>query len=157
MVIWDDVKQKAVITLEFRTSVLRVRLSKSHIVVALLNSVHVFAFSTPPHKVSVFETSDNPLGLVCLGNKLLAFPGRSPGQVQVVELETGNVSIIPAHSSALRAMVLSPDGQVLATASETVRTSCKESALFLIEILGNPGTGLLHKELCQNRRITTRR
>ncbi|CRG87641.1 SVP1-like protein 2 [Talaromyces islandicus] len=119
MVIWDDVKQKAVITLEFRTSVLRVRLSKSRIVVALLNSVHVFAFSTPPQKISVFETSDNPLGLVCLGNKLLAFPGRSPGQVQLVELETGNVTIIPAHSSALRAMVLSPDGQVLATASET--------------------------------------
>ncbi|KAH8701823.1 putative phosphatidylinositol 3,5-bisphosphate-binding protein [Talaromyces proteolyticus] len=118
MVIWDDVKQKAVITLEFRTSVLRVRLSKSRIVVALLNSIHVFAFSTPPKKLSVFETSDNPLGLICLGKKLLAFPGRSGGQVQLVELETGNVSIIPAHSSALRAMVLSPDGEILATASE---------------------------------------
>jgi hypothetical protein len=63
LVIWDDVKQKPVITLEFRTSVLRVRLSKSRIVVALLNSVHVFAFSTPPEKLSVFETTDNPLGL----------------------------------------------------------------------------------------------
>lgn len=120
MVIWDDVKQKSVITLEFRTSVLRVRLSKSRIVVALLNSVHVFVFSTPPEKLSVFETTDNPLGLICLGKKLLAFPGRSPGQVQLVELETGNVSIIPAHSSSLRAIVLSPDGEVLATASEQV-------------------------------------
>lgn len=121
--IWDDAKQKAAITLEFRTSVLGVRLSKSKIVVALLNSVHVFAFSTPPQKLSVFETSDNPLGLACLGRKLLAFPGRSPGQVQVIELETGNISIIPAHSSPLRAMTLSPDGEVLATASEAVRTS----------------------------------
>lgn len=121
--IWDDAKQKAAITLEFRTSVLGVRLSKSRIVVALLNSVHVFAFSTPPQKLSVFETSDNPLGLACLGRKLLAFPGRSPGQVQVIELETGNISIIPAHSSPLRAMTLSPDGEVLATASEVVRTT----------------------------------
>lgn len=120
--IWDDAKQKAAITLEFRTSVLGVRLSKSRIVVALLNSVHVFAFSTPPQKLSVFETSDNPLGLACLGRKLLAFPGRSPGQVQVIELETGNITIIPAHSSPLRAMTLSPDGEVLATASEAVRT-----------------------------------
>ncbi|KAL4877471.1 WD40-repeat-containing domain protein [Aspergillus karnatakaensis] len=118
LVIWDDVKQKAVITLEFRTSVLGVRLSKSRIVVALLNSIHTFAFSTPPKKLSVFETTDNPLGLACLGQKLLAFPGRSPGQVQIVELETGNVSIIPAHSTPLRAMALSPDGEVLATASE---------------------------------------
>ncbi|KAJ5461668.1 SVP1-like protein 2 [Penicillium daleae] len=118
LVIWDDAKQKAAITLEFRTSVLGVRLSKSRIVVALLNSIHVFAFSTPPQKLSVFETSDNPLGLACLGQKQLAFPGRSPGQVQVIELETGNISIIPAHSSPLRAMTLSPDGEVLATASE---------------------------------------
>ncbi|KAJ0416622.1 WD40-repeat-containing domain protein [Aspergillus carlsbadensis] len=118
LVIWDDAKQKAVITLEFRTSVLGVRLSKSRIVVALLNSVHTFAFSTPPKKLSVFETTDNPLGLACLGQELLAFPGRSPGQVQLVELETGNVSIIPAHSTPLRAMTLSPDGEVLATASE---------------------------------------
>ncbi|RAL06599.1 phosphatidylinositol-3,5-bisphosphate binding protein HSV2 [Aspergillus homomorphus CBS 101889] len=117
LVIWDDAKQKAAITLEFRTSVLGVRLSKSHIVVALLNSVHVFAFSIPPRKLSVFETTDNPAGLVCLGEKLLAFPGRSPGQVQLVELETGNVSIIPAHANPLRTMTLSLDGELLATAS----------------------------------------
>lgn len=121
LIIWDDAKQKAVITMEFRTSVLRVRLSKSRIIVALLNSIHIFAFSNPPQKLSVFETSDNPLGLICLGKKLLTFPGRSPGQVQLVELETGNVSIIPAHSNPLRAMDLSPDGEVLATASEAVR------------------------------------
>ncbi|OJJ82997.1 phosphatidylinositol-3,5-bisphosphate binding protein HSV2 [Aspergillus glaucus CBS 516.65] len=118
LVIWDDVKQKGVINLEFRTSVLGVRLSKSRIVVALLNSIHIFAFPNPPSKLSVFETSDNPMGLACLGQKLLAFPGRSPGQVQLVEIETGNVSIIPAHSTPLRAMALSPDGEVLATASE---------------------------------------
>ncbi|KAL3433787.1 WD40-repeat-containing domain protein [Aspergillus tetrazonus] len=118
LVIWDDAKQKVVITLEFRTSVLGVRLSKSRIVVALLNSIHTFVFSSPPKKLAVFETTDNPLGLACLGQKVLAFPGRSPGQVQLVELETGNVSIIPAHSTPLRAMALSPDGEVLATASE---------------------------------------
>lgn len=123
LVIWDDAKQKAVITLEFRTSVLGVRLSKSRIVVVLLNSIHIFAFSVPPQKQSVFETTDNLLGLACLGKKLLAFPGRSPGQVQLVELETGNVSIIPAHSTPLRAMALSPDGEILATASESVKTS----------------------------------
>ena len=73
------------------------------------------------------------MGLACLGNKLIAFPGRSPGQVQLVELETGNVSIIPAHSTPLRAMALSPDGEVLATASEAVSavaTGLKTSAYF---------------------------
>ncbi len=117
VVIWDDAKQKAVITLDFSTAVLRVRLSKSRIIVVLQNSVHVYAFSSLPSKISVFETADNPLGLCCLGTRLLAFPGRSHGQVQLVEIESGNVTIIPAHSTPLRAMDLSPDGQLLATAS----------------------------------------
>ncbi|KAI9729841.1 MAG: Phosphatidylinositol 3,5-bisphosphate-binding protein [Cirrosporium novae-zelandiae] len=117
-IIWDDHKQTVLFTLEFRTQVCSVRLDRSRIVVVLLNSVHVYKFSVPPEKLSVFETSDNPMGLACLGSKVLAFPGRSPGQVQMVELETGNVSIIPAHGSPLRAMDLSPDGEVLATASE---------------------------------------
>ena len=118
VIIWDDAKQKAVITLEFRSPVQRVKLSRTRIVVALLNSVHMYAFSSPPEKLSVFETADNPLGLCCLGSKVVAFPGRTPGQVQMVEIETGNVSIIPAHSSPLRALDLSPNGEILATASE---------------------------------------
>ena len=106
------------IMLEFRSPVLRVRLSRTRIIVALLNSVHMYNFASPPEKISVFETADNPLGLCCLGRKLVAFPGRTPGQVQVVESDTGNVSILPAHSTPLRAMDLSPNGEILATASE---------------------------------------
>ncbi|RVX69147.1 hypothetical protein B0A52_06861 [Exophiala mesophila] len=119
VVIWDDAKQKVAITLELKTAVLRVRLTKSWIVIAIQNSIHLYKFSSPPEKTAVFETADNPLGLCCLGSKHLAFPGRSPGKVQLVELASGNVSIIPAHTSALRAMDLSADGAWLATASET--------------------------------------
>lgn len=118
------------------------RLSKSRIVVALLNSIHIFAFSNPPSKLSVFETSDNPMGLACLGQKLLAFPGRSPGQVQLVEIETGNVSIIPAHSTPLRAMALSPDGEVLATASEAVSRYDNPAYFYM----GSVGLMLWHSQ-----------
>lgn len=119
MIIWDDAKQVAVVTLEFRSQVFQARLSRSQILVALLNSVSLYAFSSPPKIVSSFETADNPSGLCCLGSKIVAFPGRTPGQVQIVEIGTGNVSIIPAHGSPLKAMMLSPNGEILATASET--------------------------------------
>lgn len=119
VIIWDDAKQKAAVTLELKTSVLRVRLTRKHVAVALQNSVHLYAFSDPPKKLSVFETTDNPLGLSCLGDKILAFPGRSPGKIQLIELATNNVSIIPAHTTSLRALDLSPDGKLLASASET--------------------------------------
>lgn len=120
MIIWDDAKQKVVITLAVLTTVRSVRLTRSHIVVALQNSIRVYLFKSKPDLWAVFETADNPLGLCCLSTKRLAFPGRTPGQVQLVELDTGNVSIIPAHGSALRAIDISRDGEVLATASETV-------------------------------------
>ncbi len=126
VVIWDDSKQKVAFTLDFRTVVHRVRLSRNRIVVVQRHSVNVYSFTSPPEKLSTFKTTDNPLGLCCLGSQLLAFPGRTAGQVQLVELARGNVSIIPAHSSPLRALELSADEQLLATASDTVRvpSSC---------------------------------
>ena len=117
--IWDDNKQEAAVHAEFRSPVLRVRLSRYYLVVALQNTVHVYVFSSPLKLLSVYETADNPLGLCCLGSKVVAFPGRTPGQIQLVEISSGNISIIPAHSTPLRALELSPDEEVLATASET--------------------------------------
>ncbi|KAG4417827.1 Phosphatidylinositol 3,5-bisphosphate-binding protein [Cadophora malorum] len=119
VIIWDDAKQQVAIQIPVLTTVRGVRLSRTHVVVALQNSVRVYKFRSPAELWSVFETADNPLGLCCLTATSLAFPGRTPGQVQLVELSTGNVSIIPAHGSALRAIDISRDGKILATASET--------------------------------------
>ena len=145
MVIWDDAKQKVAMSLEFRTAVRRVRLSRARIIVVLQNSVHVYVFSSPPEKLSVFETADNPLGLCCLSAKLLAFPGRTPGQVQLVETETGNVTIVPAHSSSLRAIEISPDGELMATASETVNA---EFNFFLETVWLTPSLGDTDTRFC---------
>jgi WD40 repeat protein len=101
------------------TPVRGIQISRERIAVVLQNSVRVYSFSKPPNLLHVYETADNLAGLGCLTEKKLAFPGRTAGQVQLVELATGNVSIIPAHSSALKAIQLSPDGELLATASET--------------------------------------
>lgn len=120
MIIWDDSKRKIATQLSVLTSVRGVRISRAHIVVALLNSIRVYHFQATPILYQAFETAANPYGLCCLGTKNLIFPGRTSGQVQVVELRTGNVSIIPAHSGALRALSLSRDEEVIATASETV-------------------------------------
>ncbi|KAG0637336.1 WD40-repeat-containing domain protein [Tuber brumale] len=119
VIIWDDIKQKAVITLEFRSEVYAVRLSRQRIIVVLIGTVHIYAFSSPPARQHVFETHDNPLGLVALSSKFLAFPGRTPGHVNIFDLATGIVSIIPAHSTPLSAITISPQDDLLATASET--------------------------------------
>lgn len=137
VVIWDDGKNKPVIQLDFKSPVCGVRISRHRIVVALLESVHVFSFVMPPQKLATFETTKNSHGLCCLGTKILAFPGRTPGQVQVVQIETEEVSIIPAHGSALRAIELSQDGEILATASATgtlVRVFATSSCARIAEL-----------------------
>ncbi|KAF7547630.1 hypothetical protein G7046_g8949 [Stylonectria norvegica] len=118
-IIWDDMKGKAALEITALTAVRGVQLGRERIAVVLQNSVRVYSFAKPPDLIYVYETADNMQGLCCLSDKKLAFPGRTAGQIQVVELATGSVSIIPAHSSALRAMQFSPDGELLASASET--------------------------------------
>ncbi|KAL1859512.1 hypothetical protein VTK73DRAFT_7587 [Phialemonium thermophilum] len=119
VILWDDSKSRIALEISTLTAVRGAQLAKNRIVVVLQNSVRVYSFAKPPNLLATYETADNLLGLCCLSERTIAFPGRTPGQVQLVEVATGNVSIIPAHSSPLRAMQLSRDGELLATASET--------------------------------------
>ncbi|KAL2157902.1 hypothetical protein VTH06DRAFT_4957 [Thermothelomyces fergusii] len=137
LIIWDDLKSKAALEISALTPVRGVQLSKEHIVVVLQNSVRVYKFAKPPNLVSAYETANNPWGLCSLAPRRIAFPGRTTGHVQLVETATGNVSIIPAHTSAVKAIQLSPDGELLATASETgtlIRVFATSNCARLVEL-----------------------
>ncbi|TDZ20053.1 SVP1-like protein 2 [Colletotrichum sidae] len=136
-IIWDDLKGKVAIEITTLTPVLGLRISRNRIVVALQNSVRVYAFAKPPELIAKYETSDNPLGLCCMSDKIIAFPGRTVGQVQLVVIDSGDVHIIPAHTSALKAIALSPDGELLATASEKgtlIRVYVTKNRAKLVEL-----------------------
>ncbi|KAH8725471.1 WD40-repeat-containing domain protein [Phaeosphaeriaceae sp. PMI808] len=116
--IWNDKTGNITTALEFKTPVQRVRISKTHLIVVQLNKVAIYKMKVPPEKAAEYETANNPYGLCELGKGTVAFPGRTIGQVKLFDLETGNVSIIPAHESPLRAVALSRNGDMVATASE---------------------------------------
>ncbi|KAK4161268.1 WD40-repeat-containing domain protein [Cladorrhinum sp. PSN259] len=119
LVIWDDAKNKVALEVSALTGVRGAQLSKERIVLVLQNSVRLFPFSKPPTLLHAFETANNVNGICSMSARRVAFPGRTAGHVQVVELATNSVSIIPAHSSPVRAIQFSPDGELLATASDT--------------------------------------
>mgnify|MGYP007048341083 CR=1 FL=1 len=98
MAIWDDLKKRIVIELEFCSDVLSVRLRRDRIVVVLegvikvsiiLNEsqivptadlcAQVFTFTSSPTQLHIFDTSLNPRGLCSLSpscdNSVLAMPG----------------------------------------------------------------------------------
>ncbi|KAL6705677.1 Phosphatidylinositol 3,5-bisphosphate-binding protein [Coniothyrium glycines] len=116
--IWNDSTQRVATSLEFKTPIQRVRISNSHLVVVLLNKVGVYKMKMPPEKIADYETVNNPFGLCEMSKNIVAFPGRTVGQVKLFDLHTSNVSIIPAHESPLRALGISKNGDLVATASE---------------------------------------
>jgi len=96
-----------------------VRILPDRVIVVLKTEVRIYRLNKVPGLLAKYPTADNPYGLCCISDKLIAFPGRTRGQVQLVDLRTEDVTIILAHSSALRALAFSRDGALLATAGET--------------------------------------
>jgi hypothetical protein len=81
VMIWDDVKRRCIIELEFRSDVKAVRLRRDRfedaclhipdvsrsIIVVLASKVFVYSFSMRPQKLATFETSDNDYGVWLIG------------------------------------------------------------------------------------------
>ena len=121
--IWDDLKKKVVIELEFCSDVLAVRLRRDRIVVVLENVIKVFTFTTSPTQLHIFDTCQNPLGLCSLSpscdNSVLAMPGTRPGTLHLVDLQSADSPPldIAAHDSSLSIIQINVQGSKVATAS----------------------------------------
>ncbi|CAO3597808.1 unnamed protein product [Absidia cylindrospora] len=142
MIIYDSMKDQAVLELEYKSEVKNVKLRRERLVVVLSHKVFVYHFSLHPQLLQTFETTDNDKGLAAVSaspdHAMLAIPGRQRGHVQLIDLDslvchwpspggddrppttttTANISIIAAHSGKLSCIALNHDGSKCATASD---------------------------------------
>ncbi len=75
--------------------------------------------------IEVIETCSNPKGLIAVSPSkeicVLASPDKNAGVVRVLHFDKGNKTMmINAHQSAIAAMTLNNDGNLIATASDKV-------------------------------------
>lgn len=127
--IWDDLKGKNSIVLELKTPILNVFLSRTHIIVIIRNMTLIYSFKLKPELLFSFETIDNDYGVADLAtsenSSILVFPGRSLGQLHIVDIANNNlnkdsrsVSLIKSHKNRIIFTCLSPSGNMVASASE---------------------------------------
>lgn len=71
VIIYDDFKKKNTLSLEFMSPILNLRLTRCHIIVVLRNTVYVYAFTSPPKLVGVYEMVGDDFGIVDIATKLV--------------------------------------------------------------------------------------
>lgn len=123
LTLFDCVARKEVASIVHTTRIKHVVLSTSHIAVACDRTLHLYKHEQRIVKIAEYDTAANPLGLCSLGGLKVVFPGRSPGHIQVVDTASMEVTIIPAHTSALRALQTSTDGAIVVSGSQNVISS----------------------------------
>jgi hypothetical protein len=139
---WDAALDRQMNTINFHEPVLDVRLAHSHAAIILTSRTLLYEYQelathepTPSASPSgqteptglteralnkvknLYSTAANTFGLGCLTESLLVLPAQSPGQVQLIPLSSGSKRVFRAHASGLRAIAVSDDASIVATAS----------------------------------------
>ncbi|CAF0926546.1 unnamed protein product [Adineta steineri] len=87
--IYDNQRKTHVLKLCFKTSIMSVRMSRTKLLVILMNKIHIFSFPNQCQLLHTIETKDNPKGLCELSNNdgsLIAFPFNTKSKGGFIQL-----------------------------------------------------------------------
>ncbi|KAG2202144.1 hypothetical protein INT47_008116 [Mucor saturninus] len=123
VIIYDSIKAKPVLELEYKSEVKNVKLRKDRLTVVLQNKVFVYHFSLPPQLLHTFETCDNEKGLAAVSTSanhaILIIPGRQKGQLQIIDLNSLGYYISVGESDHTNNYIGSPQLPPLLTSDSS--------------------------------------
>lgn len=123
--LWDDSLAQAPHEVWSRFEVLNVALRRDILCVVSEYKIYVYEFGGSFKVLLHLETASNPKGLCCVSvgstrEWTLACPGSVKGTVRIQRgLDDSISSTVTAHSNALAALAVNPDGTIVASASES--------------------------------------
>src|SRR3569833_4386118 len=88
VVIWNDAKSESAAEISCLSPVRGVRILPDRVIVVLKTEVRIYRLDKVPGLLAKYATADSPYGLCCISDQLIAFPGRTRGQVQLDDLRT---------------------------------------------------------------------
>jgi len=123
---WDNVAGILRESLDFAEPILGIRMTVRNTAVILKERVVFFYYTydetndciVPQSPAVIHDTMDNIYAICSLRTEKAAFPGQSIGQVQILSLTDKTKKVLRCHTSELRQLDLSNDGEVLVTASK---------------------------------------
>lgn len=119
--VWHFKKGVEICNYDYQTEILSVRLNRNRLAVCLRDSIYVHNIRDMKLINSIRHTAQNDNGLCSLSlMSHLAFPvSNDSGELQIYDAADLQMKIkIKAHDSPLSAFNFSPNGKLLATASE---------------------------------------
>lgn len=131
--VWHFKKGTEICNYRYPSDILSVRLNRSRLIVCLRDSIYVHNIRDMRLMNSIRHIAPNDSGLCSLSMMShLAFPTSNEcGELQVYDADNMQVKIkIKAHDSPLSAFNFSPNGALLATASEKGKQLCFASEKY---------------------------
>ncbi|KAI8063468.1 WD40-repeat-containing domain protein [Gongronella butleri] len=137
VIIYDSIKGKEVLELEYKSEVKNVKLRRERLVVVLANKVFIYHFSLHPHLLHTLETTDNDKGLAAVSSSAdratLVIPGRQRGHVQLIDLDSlgyywssfnGDVEASAAANANANAAAVAAAANINIIAAHSGKLSC---------------------------------
>jgi len=150
VMMWDDRNDRCIGELNFPSEVRAVKLRRDMVVVVLDRDIYIYNFQD----LELLEnrrTIENPNGLCALcahtNHRVLAFPGKERGLINVELFDIQRQVIIPAHESDLMALGINYDGSLVASASERgtlIRVFSSASGNMLHELRRGAERAIIH-------------
>ncbi|KIW04503.1 uncharacterized protein PV09_04259 [Verruconis gallopava] len=141
-VLWESETGTEPFKIEYNMIPIRACLTDSYYCTVFESGVVLYELDAHAHnntaerRVGIYETAPNCFGLCQLGSRKLVMPGRSKGQIQIVDLATKAISILPAHESPIRMFTMNREESILATAGEKgtlIKLWSTEQEAFLMQ------------------------